>query len=219
MRPACPQETQLRPGPGSCLAVATARRRNYASQAAPLQPRAPRPAPRPAGSRLLIAALIRGHGAAPAGWTHSLWALRLLARIFRFGMGASKGENPGQEGTVGAACLKHPGLRLSVSAGGCSVAWRAVKLSPKRLAPELRVRGVTGDGGRECVWVPVALCPAAPQLLSAAVHAQMQRGRGLRSLGATELGFSTLGFVPHFLVSGERKCDKLPESRASRGLI
>lgn len=69
------------------------------------------------------------------------------------------------------------------------------------------------------MWVPAALCPAAPQPLSAAVHAQMQRGRGLQSLGATELGFSTLGFVSHFFFSGEPVYDKLSESRASRGLV
>lgn len=28
-------------------------------------------------------------------------------------MDSRKGENPGQEGIVGAACLQHPGLRLS----------------------------------------------------------------------------------------------------------
>ena len=124
--------------------MATARRQNYASQAAPLQPRAPRPAPRaaprPAGSRLLIAAPAWGHGAAPAGRTRSLLALRLLGRTFRFGMGTSKGENLGQEGTVGTSYLKHPCPPLSVSAGGCSIAWRAAKCSPQRLAPELLVR-------------------------------------------------------------------------------
>lgn len=148
--------------------MATARRRNYASQAAPLQPRAPRPAPRPAGSRLLIAAPAWGHGAAPADRTRSLRALRLLGRTFRFGMGTSKGKNLGQKGTVGAASLKPPGPLLSVSAGGCSMAWRAAKRSPQRLAPELLVRVVAWDGagqpglsvGTGCT---VPCSPADPQ--------------------------------------------------------
>lgn len=93
----------------------------------------------------MIAAPAWGHGAAPAGRTRSLLALRLLGRTFRFGMGTSKGENLGQEGTVGTSYLKHPCPPLSVSAGGCSIAWRAAKCSPQRLAPELLVRVVAGD--------------------------------------------------------------------------
>lgn len=76
--------------------MATAHRRNYASQAAPVQPRTPRRARPP--SRLLIAVLAWGHGAAPADRTLELGALRLLISTFRFGMGASKGEKLGREG-------------------------------------------------------------------------------------------------------------------------
>lgn len=206
---------------GSYLRVATARHRNYASQAAPLQPRAPRLAPRRAGSRLLIAALVRGRGAAPAGRTRALGALRLLGRTFRFGMGTSKGENLGQEGTVGVACLKHPGPPLSVLREDARWCGARPSIARSGLHPSCGCAGWQGTapGGRGCVWVLVAFCPAAPQPLSAAVHAQMLGGRGLHSLGATELGFSTLGFVSHFLLSGEPVCDKLCESRASRSLI
>lgn len=55
---------------GSCLRAAAARRRNYASQPAPLPPRAP--APRlPAGSRLLIAA-VTGPLRHPCSWPRCL---------------------------------------------------------------------------------------------------------------------------------------------------
>lgn len=169
--------------------MATARRRNYASQAAPLQPRAPRPAPRRAGSRLLISALDRGYGNAPDCRTRVLRALKLLARTFRFGMGASKGENPGQKGTVRAACLEHPGPPLSVSAGRCSMAWRAAKCSPQPLAPELRVRWVAGDsaqrpGMRVVTDCTVPCSPAAPQRRSPRADAERARSpvaRGYRT--------------------------------------
>lgn len=86
------------------------------------------------------------------------------------------------------------------------MAWHAAKRSPQQLAPEWRVRGEAGmaRGGRGRVWVPAAWCPEAPQPHNTARDTQMQRGRGLPSPGAAELGFSRLGFVSHFLLSGER---------------
>lgn len=104
------------------------------------------------------------------------------------------------------------------------MAWRAAKLSLQRLAPERPVSGVAGDragrpGKRVVTGCTVPCSPAAPQPLSTGVQEQMQRGRGLRSLGAAELGFSTLGFVSHFLYSGEPVSVKLSEPPASRGLI
>lgn len=184
-------------------------------------PRAPRPAPRRAGSRLLIAAPVWGHGAAPAGWTRSLEALRPLARTFRFGMGASKGENPGQEGNCRGSLPEAPGS-AALRVRRRMLQWRGERPSAARsgLHPSCGCSGWQGTapGGQGCIWVPVALCPAASQPLSAAVHAQMRRARSPVARGYRN-GVSTLGFVSHFLFSGERLYDKLPGSRASRGLI
>lgn len=99
---------------GSCLCAAAARA-DYASQPAPLPPRAPAPRP-PAGSRLLIAALTRPRRH-PCSWPRYLGADGLTAgadgltaRPAGPGMGAPTGERAGSGwGPAGASrCLQPP---------------------------------------------------------------------------------------------------------------
>lgn len=207
------------PGRGSRLRAAAARRLNYASQPAPQQPRAPAPRP-PAGSRLLIAALA-GPRCRPCSWPRSLGADALAARTAGSRMGALKGERSGGGWRPARArrCLQP---RPAVHAGAAAPSLQRED-APQRRRSACRARRAGLPLGspaprtaRGCAELSAAESDAAggargvgPTPRSAAPHplqsaGLLQGGRGLLSSRAAGLGFSTPGFVPHFLFSCER---------------
>lgn len=125
---------------------------NYASQAAPLPPRAP--APRPAGSRLLIAALARATAPPLHGRPRYLRADGLTARTAGSGMGARKGERAaGVRAGRGQAWSADPGPQ-SVGGRALPAGLEDAALRPRsagrargtRAASSLR--GRAGSAGR-----------------------------------------------------------------------
>lgn len=182
---------------------------NYASQAAPLPPRAP--APRPAGSRLLIARLPgplrRRCSAVPARY---LGADGRTARTAGYGMGALTGERAGVGGRPGrgTVCIPRPAVRgWPRPPGGLEDAPRRPRLT--RRAPRAgaagglppRPGGLCGAaraGGAPGVWVP----RSALRLRSLGSPAGRCSEGAVSCLPrAAGLGFSTLGFVPLFPLS------------------
>lgn len=175
-----------RPGRGPASARPRRAARNYASQPAPLQPHAP--APRPAGSRLLIAALAPAAAPPLLGRPRSLGADGRTARTDGSGMAARTGERAGRGGGA------RPGEALSAAprppcgledargvgarpGGGAGARGRGCLLPPRpggRRGGE-RCRGRRGRGAP--AGVGPTPCTAAPQPLQPA--GPLQRGRGL----------------------------------------
>lgn len=147
---------------GSCLCAAAARA-DYASQPAPLPPRAPAPRP-PAGSRLLIAALTRPRRH-PCSWPRYLGADGLTAgadgltaRPAGSGMGAPTGERA--RGAWGAC----PGQALSAA--------------PARSAGVVKLSRPLEDAPRRwSLGRPGFASPAASCLPGPAAQKRVLRGR------------------------------------------
>lgn len=177
-------------GRGSCLCAAAAPA-NYASQPAPLPPRAPAPRP-PAGSRLLIAALTRPRRH-PCSWPRYLGAdgltagaHGLTARTAGSGMGAPTGERArsGWGPARARRCLQPlPAARGWVSSLGHGRMLRGVRprvgrasrarpplaALARRAAPGCAEECCEGGAGGRRPWgVDPTPCTAAPQPLQPA---------------------------------------------------
>lgn len=177
---------QRGPGGGSRLRAATACRRNYASQPAPLPPRSRAPRP-PVGSRLLIAALARPRRR-PCSWPRYLGADGLTARTAAPGWAHGRvsaqgvvGAGPDQAQSavrVRSAGAAAPSLRMEDARRRRRSAGWARRAGPPRASPAPRAaqgcaegsaaRGSAGGsrlrdvGPTPCTAAPQPLQPAGP---------------------------------------------------------